>query len=102
MLDEILGHPAGFGEEDGLGAVGGLDLHDGRFAEGVDLFELGGCEGGCLVAVEDLEGVGDFELLEEPDYALGAGLVEPGEVSTCCVFSLRAYDLPVQRNVGKF
>lgn len=30
------------------------------------------------LTVEDLEFVGDFEFLEEPEDALGAGLFEPG------------------------
>ena len=38
-------------------------------------FELWGCEH--LLAFEDFKIVGKVELFEEPQYALGAGLVEP-------------------------
>lgn len=43
----------------------------------MDFFELGWCETGFGVAVEDYEFVGDREGFEEPEDSLGAGLFEP-------------------------
>jgi hypothetical protein len=44
----------------------------------VNFLELGRGEVGFWVAVEDLEFVGEFELFEKPEDALGARLFEPG------------------------
>ncbi len=86
---EVLGDEAALGNDERL-AAGGRDGDDGRLAERVDGLELGRREAGLLVAVEDFDLVGDAELLEEPDDALGAGLLEPAmggrgmTVSCCC------------------
>lgn len=94
VLAEVLRHVAALGEDNGLllllllllaiaggggGGGGGRrrDDDDGGFAEGVDLFELRGCEE-LLVAVVELDVELDLELFEEPEDALGAGAVEPG------------------------
>ena len=56
--------------------AGGRDANDGRAAEGVDFLQFGACAAG-FVALEDLDVVFEVELFEEPDDALGAGLLEP-------------------------
>lgn len=43
----------------------------------MDVFEFSGCAE-VLVAFEDLEVIVEVEFFEEPDYSLGAGLIEPG------------------------
>ena len=66
---------AGLGEDEGFRGGRGLQGEDGGFAEGVDLEERrGGFEGRAVV---DLDFVGQVELLEEPEDALGARLVQP-------------------------
>lgn len=78
MGAEVFGHPAALGQDNGLGiGAGGRDADDGRLAERVHLLELGRREEGLLVAVEDFDLVVDLELLEEPEDALGARLLEP-------------------------
>ena len=42
----------------------------------MDFLQLGACAAG-FVALEDLDVVFEVELFEEPDDALGAGLLEP-------------------------
>lgn len=51
----------------------------------MDLFEFGGSEH-VFAAAEDFDFIGDVELLEEPDDALGARVVEPaaeGQLGLC-------------------
>lgn len=78
MLGEVLCDQSGLGDDDGRGAIGGLDRYYGRLAQGVHFLELGWRELGIWVPVEDLDGVGDVEGDEEPEDALGTGLFEPG------------------------
>lgn len=75
---EVLGDEAALGDDDGIAAARWRDGDDGRLAERVDGLQLGRREAGLLVAVEDFDFVGVAELLEEPDDALGARLLEPG------------------------
>ena len=75
VVAEVLGDVARFGEDEGFGGGGGGDGYDGGFAEGVNLLE--GDWGEHVFAVVDFDSVGEFELFEEPGYALGAGFVEP-------------------------
>ena len=75
VVDEVLDDEAGFGEDEGLGSRGGFDAHEGGFAQRVDLLQLRGREHG--LALVGFEGVGQLQLFEEPEDALGAGLVEP-------------------------
>ena len=86
MVAEVLRNEARFGQDDRRGVFGRRrrDGEDRSLAEGVNLGECGGREGGG-VAVEELDIVREIEFLEEPDYALSAGLVEPVE----CDFGLR-------------
>lgn len=87
VVDNILEDEGAFGYDDGLCALAGREDGDnGGLSEGVDFFELGRCEHGLLVAVEDFDGVVGLDGLEEPDDALGARLFEPGTVSYCIVF----------------
>lgn len=77
VVDKVLGHGAGLGNDNGLCiGAGGQHADDGRLTERVNLFELRGRKTG-LCAVEDFEVVRDTELLEEPDDTLGARLGEP-------------------------
>ncbi len=69
---------AGLGDGGGGLLGGGLDGDDGGFAEGVDRFELGPGEHVCAAGV-GAQVVGEGELFEEPEDALGAGFFEPGE-----------------------
>lgn len=78
MLEQVLDDDGGLGQDDGLGGAGRRDVHDGGLAERVELLELVARQVRLRVPVEDLEVVGELELLEEPEDALGAGLVEPG------------------------
>lgn len=76
VVDQVFADVAALGNDySRLGArrsAGRPDANDGRLAEGVNLFELGGRQHGLLVAVEDFELIGNAELLEEPDDALRA------------------------------
>lgn len=81
MLGEVLSDQAALSKDDVWSASGGLDGDDWGFAERVDLLELGRSEMRFGVAVEDGYLVGDGELGEEPENALGAGFLEPGGVS---------------------
>lgn len=74
MIQQILHNKATLSDDHGFRSRG-LHRDDGRFAQGVDLLELGGRELGGWVAVEDLKLVRDFELFEEPEDALGAGFL---------------------------
>lgn len=79
MVHQVLRHEATLRQNNRLGArIARRDGHDGGLAQGVNLLELRGREEGFFVAVEDLDFVGDLEFFEEPDDALGAGVVEPG------------------------
>lgn len=78
VLGEVLGDEAALGDDDGrCGGVGGLDGDDGGLAERVDGLERGRRERGLRVAVQDFDGVRDGELGQQPEDALGAGLLEP-------------------------
>lgn len=81
VVDKVLADVATLGNDNSRLRVsrsaGRPDANDGRLAEGVDLFKLGGRQHGLLVAVEDFELVGDAELLEKPYDALRARLLEP-------------------------
>lgn len=81
MLGEVLGDQAALRKDDVWSASGGLDGDDGGFAERVDLLELGRSEMSFGISVEDGNLVGDGELGEEPENALGAGFLEPGGAS---------------------
>lgn len=78
MRNQILDDEGAFGDGNGLAAAGGLDGHDGRLAEVVNLLEFGRREMCGGVAVEDLELVRDVQFLEQPEDSLGAGLFKPG------------------------
>ncbi|KFY44725.1 hypothetical protein V495_03292 [Pseudogymnoascus sp. VKM F-4514 (FW-929)] len=78
MLSQVLGDEPALCDNNFWAAIYGFNADDGRFAEGVDGFELGGGEVSLWVAVEDFEIVGETELGEEPEDALGAGFLEPG------------------------
>lgn len=81
VVAEVLGDEAALGQDGGLGALGRSmrgEGQDGRLAERVDLLELRGREHGGLVAVVELDVVGEAQLLEEPEDALSPGEVEPG------------------------
>jgi len=73
MVQEVLDDEGALGYDDRLGGGGarGRDREDGRLPQSVDLLELGRCELGFLVPVEDLDLIGKLQLLKEPYYALG-------------------------------
>lgn len=78
MVREVFDDKAGFREHQGRGRRwirDRLDAHDGGFAQRVDLFEGGGREHG--LPLVGAQGVGEVELFEEPEDALGAGFIEP-------------------------
>ena len=92
VLSQILHDETRLGQDDGLalflvgcwvlgigrlGRWGEGDGDDGGFAEGMDLLEFGRGEH-VGAAAEDLDVVGEVELLEQPGDTLGAGVVEPG------------------------
>jgi hypothetical protein len=81
VLSQVLGDEPALCNHNFRAAIYGLNADDGGFAEGVDGFQLGGGEVCLGVAVEDFEIVGETELGEEPEDALGAGFLEPGGVS---------------------
>lgn len=76
-LNQVLDHEARLRQHQGFpsGVRSGRDADDGRFAQRVHGFELGGREH--LLAFVGAEGVGEVELFEEPEHALGAGFLEP-------------------------
>ncbi len=79
MVREVFDDEARFRKHQGRGRRwirDRLDAHDGRFAQRVDLFEGGGREPNGLPLV-GAQGVGEVELFEEPEDALGAGFIEP-------------------------
>lgn len=77
MVDEVLDDETRLREDQGLGVGGaGRDADEGRFAQRVDLFELGRREH--VLPLVGFEAVADWELFEEPEDALGAGFFEPG------------------------
>lgn len=65
MIRQILEYCPGLRNDGRTRLTGCLDAEDGRFAEGVYLFEGGG-GAHVAAALEDLEGVGEVELFEEP------------------------------------
>ncbi len=79
VLSQVLSNEARLGQDEGLARLGGRvlgvgregDGDDGGFAQGVDLLELGWGEH-VGAAAEDLDLVGEMELLEQPGDALGA------------------------------
>ncbi len=75
MLNQILDDAPRLREHEGRVARRRLDGHDGDLADRVHGFETGGREHG--FALVGFKGVGEAELLEEPEDALGAGLFEP-------------------------
>ena len=76
MVGEIFDDEARFGEDQWRGWIrGGLDAHEGGLAQRVHLFQRGWREH--VFPLVGLEGVGELELFEEPEDALGAGLFEP-------------------------
>lgn len=75
MLDQVFDDRARFGEDQGLRGVRGLDAQDGEFAQRVHVLEGGGRE--TVFALVGFEGVGEVEVFEEEEDALGAGLGEP-------------------------
>lgn len=81
VIAQVLGHEAALGQYDGLG-IGARrrDGDDGRLAKRMDLLQFRGCQHRLLVAVEEDDVVGDVELFEEPDDALGARVVEPARL----------------------
>ena len=78
MLDQVLDDDRALGDDRGLAGTCGLDADDRGLSEWVDLFQLRRCEHGLRVAMEDFELVGELQLFEQPENALRAGLVEPG------------------------
>lgn len=79
MLNEVFHNQSALSYDCGLGGSSRLDAYDGGFAQCVNFLEFWRAELCFLVAVEDLEFVGEVEFFEEPEDALGAGLFEPGE-----------------------
>lgn len=75
MLDQVFDDQARFGEDQGLWGFGGLDAQDGDLSERVHVFEGRGRE--AFFAVVGFEGIGEVEVFEEEEDALGAGLREP-------------------------
>lgn len=77
VFGQVFSNEARFGKGQRITSTRSGDFDDGRFAQRVDFLELGGCEhfGGAL---EDFNVVVDITFFEEPDEALGSGLVEPG------------------------
>ena len=90
VLDDVLHDDSGL-RDYFLGAAGGLDGDHGRLAERVDVSQLLGREH-VLAALEGLQLIGKVELLEEPDDALSAGLLEPGLVSGIVAASYIDFD----------
>lgn len=77
VIDEILNDRARLGQHHGLGSIGGLDGDDGRLAQWVHFLQLGGRK---LVgaALESLEFIFQLQLLQQPENAVAARLLEPG------------------------
>lgn len=85
MLAQVLRHEAALGQDEGRAAGAGAgDADDGRLAERVHALEGGGRQQRLAVAAEALHLVGGAELLEEPEDALRARLVEPAGVGVSC------------------
>jgi hypothetical protein len=91
MLSQVLGNDAALSQNEFLflGGIRGIrerEPNDGRLPQGVDFPQLTGSLH-VLIALEDLDVVGKAELLEQPDDALSAGLIEPVMISAhwCCV-----------------
>jgi len=78
MVKEVFNYEGTFGDGNAFRGSGWRYSDDGGFPEGVDLLELRGCMFVGLT-MEDLELIGNFELLKEPEDTLGAGLFEPGK-----------------------
>lgn len=78
-LAKVLENEPALSDGEGFGERRGRDGDDGGFAERVDFFELRAGEFVGLALV-DFDFVGEVgqAFLEEPDYALGTGLFEPG------------------------
>jgi hypothetical protein len=84
ILRKILSDEATLSQGDRLSVFTGTsrsDLNHRRLAQWVHLLQLRGSHHGLLVAVEDLKLIGQIELLEQPEDALGARLLEPELVS---------------------
>lgn len=79
VVAEILSTEPRLGENQRLGGVGVLNADDGRLAERVDFFELLGGEH-VRAPLVSFQFIGDVEFLEEPENALGAGLLQPGQL----------------------
>lgn len=76
VVAQILGDKARLSENQRLGGVFVLDANDGGLSEGMDFLKfLGSKHVG--TALEGFEFVGNVEFFEEPEDALGAGLLQP-------------------------
>lgn len=78
MLDQVFDNQARFGEDEGpvrWVGIWGFDGQDGAFAQRVHVFEGRGRE--TFFALVGFDGVGEVEVFEEEEDALGAGLREP-------------------------
>lgn len=92
VLAEVLEDEARFCDHERLGGGSGFEADHGRFAQRMDLFEFGGCEhvGASFVGF-DVEGyLGGGAALEEPDYALGAGFLQPIELLALMIILSRS------------
>ena len=69
----------------------------------MDFLQLGACAAG-FVALEDLDVVFEVELFEEPDDALGAGLLEPVVwlSADALSFSCEGFFLAVRRRLRRY
>ena len=76
VVAQILRNKARLSENQRRGGVCVLDTDNGGLSEGMDVLEfLGGEHVGA--ALEGFQFVGDVEFFEEPEDALGAGLLQP-------------------------
>ena len=76
MLSQILSNEAGLSKDQRFSPAWSGDAHDRSFAQRMDLLQFWRCELAGL-AFENLDIEVNIALLEKPDEALGAGLVQP-------------------------
>jgi hypothetical protein len=76
MVDQVLDDCAWLGEHERFGGRWWFDLDDGWFAQRVDVFQFWVGEEVFLPFV-CLERVGEVQLFQEPEDAVGAGGFEP-------------------------